>query len=111
MKLSQIKGERALDVIADIIVPVTNIAMDDVASDLFKKRKLPQGKNKNEFVAERVKKSVPVLIKTHKTDLITIMSLINDISAENYLQNMTIASFTRDVLDLVTDEAFTELFT
>lgn len=111
MKLSEIKGERALDVIADIIVPVTNIAMDEEASDLFKKKRVPKGQNTNTFVAERIKASVPALLKKHKADLVTIMSLLNDISTEEYLENMTVASFTKDVLDLITDEAFTELFT
>ena len=40
MKLSDIKGERTLDVIAEIIDPVANIAEDKAASDLFQKKNL-----------------------------------------------------------------------
>lgn len=111
MKLSEIKGERALDVIADIIEPVANIAMDEVASDIFNKKECPEGTDTTTFVVERLKKSIPALIKGHKTDLVTILATINDVTADEYTENMTIVSLIKDSIDLVSDDAFTELFT
>jgi hypothetical protein len=46
MKLSKIKGERAFDVIADIIDPIANIAEDKVAAALFQRQKLPDADEK-----------------------------------------------------------------
>ena len=43
MRLSDVKGERTLDVIADIIDPIANIAEDKEASELFTRKKLPDG--------------------------------------------------------------------
>ena len=40
MKLSDIKGERTLDVIAELIDPISNIASDKVAADLFVRRQV-----------------------------------------------------------------------
>ena len=37
MRLSDIKGDRVFDVIADIIDPIANIASDETASALFKR--------------------------------------------------------------------------
>ena len=42
MKLSDIKGADVFDVIADCIVPITNIAADEKAMALFKKQVVPK---------------------------------------------------------------------
>ena len=43
MRLSDIKGDRVFDVIADIIDPIANIAVYETASALVKREKLPEG--------------------------------------------------------------------
>lgn len=55
MKLSDIKGERTLDVIAEIIEPIANIAADQTAAALFQRQRCPKGKKPKEFMLERVK--------------------------------------------------------
>ena len=42
MKLSDIKGERTLDVIAEIIEPIANIAADQTAAALFQRQRCPK---------------------------------------------------------------------
>ena len=37
MKLSDVKGERTIEVIAEIIDPIANIAEDEEASAMFKR--------------------------------------------------------------------------
>ena len=39
MKLSELKGERAVEVIADLIAPITNIAEDQSNLQLFRGNK------------------------------------------------------------------------
>lgn len=46
MKLSDVKGDRVLDVLADLIAPVTNIAVDDKAAAIFKKAVVPEKEKK-----------------------------------------------------------------
>lgn len=110
MRLSEIKGERTLDVIAEIIEPIANIAEDEAASELFKKKKLPEGKTPKGFLLERAKKAVPALIKVHKAELITILSTIEGTTSEEYTASLNLAKLFSDVVELLTDEAFTTLF-
>lgn len=111
MKLSDIKGERTLEVVADIIGPITNIAMDDEASAFFKKTKLPKGKTSKEFLLERISKSLPVLLKAHKTDVISILATIEGVTPTEYGENLNLAKLFQDFVELFTDEAFGEFFT
>ena len=73
MRLSDIKGDRTLEVIAEIIDPIANIAEDEEASAMFKREKLPDGITANKFLMKRVRKSLPVLLKGHKADIILIL--------------------------------------
>ena len=73
MKLSDIKGERTLDVIAEIIEPIANIAADQTAAALFQRQRCPKGKKPKEFMLERVKKSAPALIKGHREDIVQLL--------------------------------------
>ena len=110
MKLSDIKGERTLDVIADIIDPIANIAEDEEASNLFRKERLPEGTTKKSFLLQRARKAVPALLKGHKSDIISILSTIDGTTPEEYTASLNLVKLTKDAIDLVSDEAFTMLF-
>lgn len=110
MKLSDIKGDAVLDVLAEVIVPVTNIAMDEDAAAIFKKAELPKGETRTMFALKRIQKHIPVLIKNHKEDLIKIMALISGQTEEEYKESLTMASFVKDLTELMSDEEFVRLF-
>ena len=110
MRLSDIKGDRVFDVIADIIDPIANIASDETASALFKRAKLPEGMTAKEFLLERARKAVPALLKGHKGDIITVLATIEGVSADDYRASLTLAKLMQDTAELLTDEAFGELF-
>lgn len=110
MRLSDVKGERTLDVVADIIGPITSIAEDEAAAEMFTKKKLPDGMTSREFILQRVKKSVPALLKDHKADVIAILSTIEGTPAKKYTQDLTLAKLFKDCVELLTDESFEELF-
>ena len=110
MKLSDIKGERTLDVIADIIDPIANIAEDEAASNLFRKERLPEGTTKKSFLLQRARKAVPALLKGHKGDIIAILSTIEGTTKEEYMASLNLVKLAKDAIDLLTDEAFTTLF-
>lgn len=111
MRLSEIKGERTLDVIAELIDPIANIAEDSAVRDLVKKERPPKGVDQTAFMIRRLKKGVPSLIKGHKDDLIAILSTINGVSCEEYTKTLGILTLTRDVWDLISDSEFMGLFT
>ena len=110
MRLSDIKGDRVFDVIADIIEPIANIGSDERASALFKREKLPEGMTAKSFLLKRARKAVPALLKGHKSDIITVLSTIEGVSADDYRASLTLAKLMKDTAELMTDEAFGELF-
>lgn len=110
MKLSDIKGERTFDVIADVIDPIANIAEDEAASNLFRKKKLPDGMTKKEFFIQRARKCVPALLRGHRDDIIAILAAIEGVPPDAYTETLNLVKLTSDVVDLLTDDAFGELF-
>lgn len=110
MKLSEVKGERTFDVIADIIEPISNIASDKEAAELFTRKQLPEGMTKETFVMNRLKKSMPVLLKNHKADLISIMAAIEGVTPDLYEKELNLVKLTQDVTELLNDDAFKALF-
>ena len=110
MKLSDIKGERAVDVIVDLIGPINNIAADESAADLFRRRKLPDGVSARDFAAQRLSAGIPALLKGHRADLIKIMAIIKGESEEQVVETMTPVSLVSDVADLITDDYFRLFF-
>lgn len=110
MRLSDVKGERTFDVIADIIDPIANIAEDKDAADLFTRQKLPDGMTANQFLLQRARKAVPALLKNHKADVIAILSTIEGVTTDEYCKELNLAKLFVDCVELITDQAFTAFF-
>ena len=62
------------------------------------------------FLLQKAKKAVPALLRGHKGDVISILSSIEGTSPEAYTGALSLVKLTKDFIDLMTDEAFTELF-
>lgn len=110
MKLTDIKGDRAMDVAAELIAPVINIASDESAADLFRRRGLPENMSVKQFALSRLSAGLPSLLKTHKDDVVTILSLIKGETKEEIIENMTVISIINDLSDLITDELLRVFF-
>ena len=110
MKLSDIKGERTLDVIAEIIEPISNIAQDKQAAALFKREKAPKGMDARSFAIEKLKNAAVSLLKAHKNDIIAILAAIQGVSAEEYTDTLNIAKLMHDFVDIANDSEFIGLF-
>lgn len=106
MRLSDIRGERVLDVIADIATPVISIASDEDALAFFKSQPPEEGQTPTEAFAERMKVAAPALMKSHRDDLVTILAALDGVTVEEYVEGMTLGSVLVDVFELLTDEAF-----
>lgn len=110
MKLSDIKGERTFDVIADLIDPVCSIAEDPAAAELFRHEALPDGKDPRKAVIRRLRKAVPALMRTHKSDLIAILAAIEGKTNEEYAGALGFPKLIKDIYDLIMDEELAALF-
>lgn len=106
MKLSDIKGDRVLDVIADIIDPIANMAQDKDVAAMFKREAVPEGMDARDFFAKRMCKGLPVLFKGHKADIIAIMAAIEGVTPEQYTASLDFPKLFTDVMEIVTDDAF-----
>lgn len=98
MKLSDYKGEEALDVLADIIEPLANIITDEEIQEL--------SKNPNAPILSMVKPA----IKNHKTDLIVVLARLENMPVEEYRKKMNLITLPKQVLELLNDPEVQSLF-
>lgn len=104
MRLSEVKGERVFDVIADIIEPACSIAQDKEAAKLFSRGDIPEGVDSTEYVLGKVKASLPKLMRGHKDDLVAILAALNDEDPTEYAKTITIPALLKGVYEILTDE-------
>lgn len=98
MRLSDYKGEEALDLIADLMEPVSKILEDKE----FQKQ-VEGGDNAGML------KAAKILLKHHKRECIEILARIDGIPFEQY--NPTVFTLTKKVVELLGDKEVQELFT
>lgn len=105
MRLSDVKGERAIEVVADIIEPIYRIAQDEAAIDVFRPKECPEGTDPKAFMAARMAKGVPALLRGHKADLIAILAAIEGADPDEYAESLDLAKLTASLVEMVTDPA------
>lgn len=111
MKLSDIKGADVFDVIADCIVPITNIAADEKAMALFKKQVVPEGTDVRAVAIKRLAAGVPPLMRDHKDDLVAILAAVNLTPVDEYAKELTLGKLITDLADLIGDPMSADFFT
>lgn len=105
MRLSDVKGERTFEVIADIIEPVYRIAQDKAAVEMLSPKPCPEGEDPKRFMARRLVAGVPALLRSHKGDLVAIMAAIEGEDAEEYAASLDLAKLVASLTELVSDPA------
>ena len=95
MKISEIKDERALDTLADIMEPAARILADE--------------KIKTDFKGQPMLKLAAYIIKNHKTDVIEVLARLDGTEPDKY--SFTLASLMRDFVELLNDPGLIDLFT
>lgn len=110
MKLSDIKGDACLDVLADITGPIIALAQDEEVKALFSAKGCPEGMTPYEYATERVKTGLPKLVKGHKAEFIQILAALDGKTPEEYGRELTLAKLMADLVELLTDEDFGSFF-
>ena len=93
--LTEIKGDNALDLVADILEPATEIMSDK--------------KVKTAYYTKNMASAVKVAIKGHKDAVRLILALLNEEDAEEY--NPSVADIIKGALEILSDKALQDLFT
>lgn len=96
MKLSEFKGEAALDLLADIIEPAAEILADKEVSDAYKN-------------GEKKIAVVKTIIKNHKKEVIEILAAMEGVPVEEYSCN--VLTLPIKLLEILNDKEFLEFFT
>lgn len=110
MKLSNIKGEKVLDMIADLIDPICAIAQTDIAKEVFNKEKPPKGMSAREYALVKFRRCIPQLLRVNKTEIITVLAIVSEMTPEEYAAQMTPVQLVKDITELLNDDDFKELF-
>lgn len=96
MKLSDIKGEKAIETLAELIEPLTAILADeDVKKAVDEKKPRP--------------KIVSIALKRHPREVITCLALLDGSDPETYEVNLV--TLPAKILELLNDDLVTGLFT
>lgn len=103
MRLSEIKGERVFEVMAEVIEPICNIAADEAALALFKGDR-PKDADATEYAISKIRNSLPTLVRSHGNDLARIMAATDGVSLDEYLADMTVASLIAGIYQILTDD-------
>ena len=94
-KLSEIKGEEALDVLAEILMPIVEMWEDEEVKTGFE---------------VNVAKAVSVAIKNHKEAIIGIFASIDGKTYEEELECINLISLPADIIEILNEPAIQDLF-
>lgn len=111
MKLSELSTERAADVLCEITPYLANIAGD---SDLMAAlgSKVKKGASVAEIYlhgSQIVTKLVPIVLKTHRTDLFGALAVLNETTAEEVAAQNIMATM-EQVKEAVKDKTLFDFF-
>ena len=101
MKLAELKGERAIEVIADLIAPIANIANDQENLQLFHIKK-KEGETDREAGMRDLTEKVPLLLRSHKKDILAILCAVNGSDPED----LSLLDIFQGTADLINDQDF-----
>lgn len=105
MRLSEIQGERAIEVIADLIEPFSNIATDPNIKSVLQIRK-KENETAEEAAIRAIKKNIPVLLKDHKKDVAQVIGILEGIGPEK----LNILEIVKGLSEMMTDKTLMQLF-
>jgi len=95
-KLSEIKGEEALDVLAEILEPIVTIVNDEEVREGFE---------------TNVAKCVSVALKKYKKEILEIFASINGKSVEETCEEIDILSLPSYIVEILNEPEIQRLFT
>lgn len=97
MKLSEFKGEEALEVLADLLEPVTELFSDKKLIELIKDSKT------------RIK-GISYAIKEHKSSVLEILAITEGIPVDEYREKCNVMSLPGKALEIFNDKELMSFF-
>lgn len=94
-KFTEIKGEEAIDVLAEILVPITSIVNDDEVRAGFE---------------TNVASCVSIALKKHKDEIIDILAVINGKPRDKTLKEIDLLTLPAYLIDILNQPSIQSLF-
>lgn len=108
MKLSEITGDRALDIIADIL-PVVGRLKDSKALDDFYKAHKTHDLTSKEVRADLIFSLVPSLIKSNKQDILQVVASVTGTTVRE-VKKLSAKALWGEIKEILSDPEMQELF-
>lgn len=96
MKLSEFKGEEALDVLVELLDPIGEILADKDVKAEFQKNNMS---------------GVKAMLKGHKKAVITMMAILEREEPDEYIKKVNLLTLPMALLEILNDPDVTQLFT
>lgn len=96
-KLKDIKGEEALDVLCDLMSPISEIMSDKIIAQMIRSKK-------------RIE-AVTYAIKNHKKAVIEALAIIEGEDPEDYVNKISVLTLPSRLLEILNEPELTQLFT
>lgn len=105
MRLSEVKGERTFDVVAQVIPSILSIAGDKrITSILSTGRADGDTRSNEEIAAEKASQVLPLFLNTHRKETISILAAIKGQTPEEFVAEVNLMSLATDVFEMLSDE-------
>lgn len=106
MKLSDYKGEAAIDLLADIMEPMAIILADKEIQNLYFAKDEKGNRIRNAPI-----KYVKPMLKNHKKEVIEILARVEGIPVEEYREQCNVITLPMQILEFINDKEIQNLFT
>lgn len=105
MKLSEYRGDDALEVLAELIEPAVEILADaDIAAAW-------RDKNPNKTRGQKQLKAVSIAIKKHKEAVIAILAALDHETPDEYREKINVVTLPKKLLEVLNDKDLRNFFT
>lgn len=105
MKLSEYRGDDALEVLAELIEPAVEILADaDIAAAW-------RDKNPNKTRGQKQLKAVSIAIKKHKEAVIAILAELDHETPDEYREKINVVTLPKKLLEVLNDKDLRNFFT
>ena len=112
MKLSELSTERAADVLCELAPHVINITSDKTLIDTLQEKLGTGEKSIAEmytYAAKKVSAIVPIVLKEHRNDVFSILSILNETSVDEIAKQNVLVTISQ-VKDIFSDKELMDFF-
>jgi hypothetical protein len=112
MKLSDFSSEKGFEVLCEITPAIESIAKDEEVVEILNRSVDKSSMTVGAMWAllvERVSAFIPAILKTHRNDVYTVLSAVNEVSVED-IKAQNIMGTLEQVKELIQDEEFVRFF-